>query len=521
MSYRVKITCGAVLLGLLFGCQPAGMADTTVSPFQESATKTADSFATDKFSITTTHTETATLFGSTETPTARFAGPGTSTPSPTENPTHWPDGFTPTTRPTPTRGLPPTATLSPRETCPPPTGADAPIQLLKDPAQYEQPLLTYLAARGNLHEFKESLESLIGETRSLDVEVFEEDVTGDLNGEFLISLAAWDSAAIFILGCRNGEYAVFHRILLANWEESSRWFASLTAIMDINGNGIKEVVYSFMANAGMRFTDVSAQVLEWDGKGFRELMQDDPDPGSEWNRYAVDAGIGFRDIDENGIMELIFPASMFWNDEGMGVYRGCDGGVDRNTFAIWMWDGEYYRFMWREAVPPVYRFQAALDGDSFTSIGLYDRAEEMYLRAVFDDALKPGSFGDWTFDMKCDLIGSGKSDPTEPPRIRAYARFRLTELYVYLGRVMEAGSHRSYLRTSFPLGSPGYIYAYLANAFWWAYVKDGSMTDACAAVRDEAEKFHADVFGLFGNYGFYNSGPTLENICPFTSPAGE
>ncbi|MGB7538903.1 MAG: hypothetical protein WBM17_10215 [Anaerolineales bacterium] len=351
----------------------------------------------------------------------------------------------------------------------------------------------------------------------MDIEVFEEDVTGDSNEEFLISLATWDSAAIFFLGCQNGAYAVLHRILLTNFEESSRWFASLTAVLDLNGDGIQEVVYSFMANAGMQFTDVSAQVLEWDGKSFRELMMDDPDPGSEWNRYAVDAGIEFRDIDANGIMELIFPASMFWNDEGMGVYKGCDGGVDRNSFTIWMWDGEYYRFMWREAVPPVYRFQAALDGDSFTSIGLYDRAETMYLRAAFEEALKPGSLGDWLRDMRCDGAETVKPDLTEPPRIRAYARFRLTELYVHLGRVMEAESHRTYLRTNDPLGSPGYIYAYLANAFWWEYVKDEDITAACAAVRGEAEKFQTDVFGLFENYGFSNPGPTLDNICPFSS----
>jgi hypothetical protein len=472
--------------------------------------------------VTGTYSETHSPAGGTRTPTPSPSG--TASPSPSDNeqswPTPWPEGFTPTTRPTPSRGLPPTATLSPRETCPPPTGADAPVQLLKDPAQYEQPLLSYLAARGNLHELKESLEALVGETRSLNIEVFEEDVTGDLNREFLISLADWDSAAIFILGCRNREYTVFHRILLANWEESSRWFASLTAVMDINGNGIKEVVYSFVANAGMQFTDVSAQVLEWDGKGFRELMQDDPDPGSEWNRYAVDAGIEYRDIDENGIMELIFPASMFWNDEGMGVDRGCDGGVERNSLAIWMWDGEYYRFMWREAVPPVYRFQAALDGDSFTSIGLYDRAETMYLRATFEEALKPGSLGDWLRDMHCDGAGMVKPDSTEPIKIRAYARFRLTELYVHLGRVMEAESHRTYLRANYPLGSPGYIYAYLANAFWWEYVKDEDITAACAAVRGEAEKFQADVFNLFENYGFLNPGPTLDTICPFSSETG-
>ena len=82
---------------------------------------------------------------------------------------------------------------------------------------------------------------------------------------------------------------------------------------------------------------------------------------------------------------------------------------------------------------------------------------------------------------------------------------------------MEAESHRTYLRTNYPLGSPGYIYAYLANTFWWEYVKDEDITAACAAVRREAEKSSTDVFGLFENYGTLNPGPTLDTICPFTS----
>jgi hypothetical protein len=82
---------------------------------------------------------------------------------------------------------------------------------------------------------------------------------------------------------------------------------------------------------------------------------------------------------------------------------------------------------------------------------------------------------------------------------------------------MEAESHRTYLRTNYPLGSPGYIYAYLANTFWWEYVKDEDMTAACAAVRSEAEKNQTDVFALFDNYQSLMDGPTLDTICPFST----
>jgi hypothetical protein len=457
----------------------------------------------------------------------------TASDTPTEYPTLWPDGFTPTTRPTPTRGLPPTATLSPRETCPPPTHVAVSVKYLSNPADYEQPLLDFLEAIGNLREYKEQLdmqyESPPGDMSTV---VFEEDVTGDGTREFLISINQYyESAdvsgvngspyrtAIFILGCRGGEYDVLHRVLLEKYEGVTMYRTRLEAVVDINADGIKEIIYSFVANIGRKFTDLSAQVLEWNGREFRELMLDDPGPGSEWNRYAIEAFVEFRDIDGNGTMEVVFPNLVFGYPSGMGIFMECEGGVVRNDYSIWMWDGEYYRYMWTEPVAPLYRFQAALDGDLFSSIGLFDRAETMYLRAVFDSKLKPGSSVDWRRDYDCYVSDEEKPDATEPTRIQAYARFRLVELFTRVGRVMEAESHRSYLRTNYPLGSPGYFYAYLANVFWWEYTKEENISAACAAVRREAEKNQTGVFGLFANYGYSNPGPTLENICPFTSPA--
>lgn len=284
--------------------------------------------------------------------------------------------------------------------------------------------------------------------------------------------------------------------------------------MDLNGDGIKEVVYSYLVNVGNRHTRLSAQVLEWNGQEFRELVRDDPFPYSDWRRRTIDAYVEFKDIDGNGTQELVFLL-----DNGVIDCEG--GGPYRSTFYIWMWDGEYYQYMWEEWAKPLYRFEAAHDGDYFASIGLYDRAETMYLRAVFDESLKPGSDADWRKDGGCPLGEDEKPDTTEPPRIRAYARFRLVELFTRVGRVMEAESHRSYLRTNYPLGNPGYIYAYLANTFWWEYVKDENISAACAAVIRAAEENEKDVFGLFEEYGYLNPGPMLENICPFSAPSAE
>ena len=75
-------------------------------------------------------------------------------------------------------------------------------------------------------------------------------------------------------------------------------------------------------------------------------------------------------------MELLFPDEFFAPYCGLGPYR-----LEK---AMYMWDGEYYRFMWTVRSAPVYRFQAAFDGDYFASIGLYDKSEKMYQQALTD-----------------------------------------------------------------------------------------------------------------------------------------
>jgi len=417
--------------------------------------------------------------------------------------------------------LPATATVAPAETCPEPTHEEVEIRLMDFPLDYERPILDYLTANGEIQKFKTQLETIDMELHKSDMpfdvnmEVIEQDVTGDGMNEFLIGINGHgnyyileesdpERPVLFIIGCRGGQYIVIHRI---------RTYSDvyLDDVLDLNADGIHEIVYSVIVNFSVDYGySRKLEVLEWNGVGFRELML------SPYGYSSLIGAAAFRDLDGNGTLEILIP-QYSWGDKGDGIY--CDNGPSLNYDEIWMWVGEYFQYMWRENAPPVYRFQAALDGDYFSSLGLFDRAEIKYLRAVFDESLKPGSRGDWMRDGSCPSIHEVLADLTEPPRIRAYARFRLVELYVNIGRVMEAESHRTYLRTNYPLGSPGYIYAYLANAFWWEYVKNEDVTAACTVVRQEAEKFQTDVFGLFDNYGYSDSIPSLDNICPFTSPA--
>ncbi len=385
------------------------------------------------------------------------------------------------------------------------------MEFLEDPAAYEESLLAFLAANGNIREYKQKLdEDATAPHFQIESSVFEDDITGDGNSEFLISIHIRNRTAFYFLGCIGGRYGALYRSIVEDAGNATLHFGRLESVSDINGDGIKEVVYSFVTLGGNRGEYLSAQVLGWNGRSFRTLIPDGSQSDPFFERNAVDEYVGFRDVDGNGTVELIFRTGVGGID--------CEGGVEREAFSVWMWDWEYYRYMWREHAAPLYRFQAAYDGDFFSSLGMLDRAEISYLRAVFDETLAPGSTAEWKKEGSCPLDPGEKPDPTEPTRIKAYARFRLVELYVALGRVLEGESHRSSMRAENPLGTPGYIYAYLANTFWWEYAKEGEDISAgCAAVRREAEKSPRDVFGLFENYGTLNPGPTLDTICPFST----
>jgi len=511
---RALVLMGLAVAGWMVGCGPSVAVSTSASinsPMLEPTT-----------TGTNTHTPVGGIPSSTPsiTPTPVQATDLT----PAEYPTRFPPGFSPTPRPTPTNGLPATATAAPEETCPQLTHEPMEVRVMDYPMDYEHPILDYLSANGEIQTYIQRLEALDMEQHdsavpiTVHMEVVVQDVTGDGVNEFLIEITGNgrfdiledsdpERPVLFIFGCREGQYQIIHMI-------RTRSTMDILTVADLNADGIWEITYSWINNIGAkhgRFT-FAIQVLRWNGEEFRELLLDP-------YRYPSSAlSPTFEDLDGNGTVEILIPQYSWWEQDG-GV--DCDIGPSLNFDEIWMWDGEYYHYMWRQYAAPIYRFQAAFMGDYDVSLGLYDKSENLYLRAVFDQSLKPGSRGDWMRDGECYGADDFSPDPDEPERMKAYARLRLVELYVHVGRVNEAEWHRSYMRTNHSVGTPGYIYAYLANAFWWGYADSEDISVACARVIEEAEAYEEDVFGPFEQYGFQNSGSTLTDICPFTAPPAE
>jgi hypothetical protein len=479
----------------------------------------------DRIPITTgTYTETPIPTGGTESLTPSL------TPFPmasnTEEawPTPWPDGFTPTTRPTPTQGLPSTKTPAPAEVCPAPTHADVTIQFSNNPLEYGSQILRYLRANGNLSGAISALKAMgrerFDEFDADQVFLAEEDVTGDGAAEFVFVMnqlrepekdpnpyLSSHETVIFILGCRLNDYVILYEEL----SSSGHWWGSTNpnmeprspiAVGDVNGDGLPEIL--FMHTYSMDYHSlILTSLLAWDGDGFRSLI------------VNADLSVDFpvlQDIDENGTVEVLLP------QDHMGIRYYCDEGPVRISYDIFMWDGEYYRYMWSDPGIPTYRFQAAFDGDYYVKVGLYDRAEAMYGKAISSSELKTFDYEEWSGGS---IFCPYESEPNERPYILAYSRLRLLELHVFMKKAAEAEDDWRYLANHYPLSAPGYYYAWLADIFWKTYGSEDSIDAACSAVAEKAEQNRKELFGWMDIYGYRTTSPTPETICPFHSILSE
>ena len=479
----------------------------------------------------------------TESPTATFMVPPADRASPTltitetqtQKPTRaaeptFTETAVSTRRPTPTRGLPPTATFSPKEDCPPPTYAKVDIHFEEHIRDYSPQILEYIRGNGNAAGLQARLEKLgIQGKKLVDylsgekvdyffndiVQLFSGDMTGDLNKETVITLLQFEgndlfgwpsiySMAVFMVGCRDGEYQLlFSPDNYPELQANPRWTGTLT-IRDLNADGIRELVFSSgIVMSAHGDVAVSTQILEWNGQSMRSLISPE---GGYPEITSLNAALEFQDVDGNGTIEALSP------DNGFPIY--CGWGPFRIAKTIYMWDGEYYHPMWVDPGVPKFRFQAAFDGDYFAQIGLYDKSEGLYRKAIDDSSLKSFSHKDGIW-----CSNPTDSDADEPQLIRAYARFRLLELLVYLHKTGEAGDLRTFLSDHYQAETPGYLFASMAAAFWDSYQATKKIDDACASVKELASQSGQERFGLM-NYGKFNPGPTLDTICPFHSSSG-
>ncbi len=443
----------------------------------------------------------------TSTSTAAPAETATRTPEPTYTLTR-----IPRSPHTPTRGLPPTITLSPKETCPPPTHAKVDIVFTQDIAGYGPQIVDYFRANGDRADLGERLEKAGGNVPNT-VEFTEADLTGDQVKETVVILkqvnlmiGTGKDLGVFIVGCRAGQYQLLSGandfyLMGADPEKSG-----VLDILDLNADGIQEIILWDIFDWHSAHADWSFlfDVLEWNGNAFHTLFAEvEGSQGRKWMEVMNDR-LELQDVDNNGTMDVLIPD---WSG------FTCGFGPVKIEKRIYMWGGRYYRYMWTDPGVPYFQFQAAFAGDYYSAVGLYDKAEKSYGRAIEDPSLKP-----YVFD------GSMCSNrkpwyPQDPDYVVAYARLRLVELLAFLGNDADAEKQLNQLESKFPKQKPGHQYTILAEEFWRMYSPEKDIESACAAVREEAARRPEEIFDPL-YFGYQDPGPTLETICPFHSEAG-
>ena len=164
---------------------------------------------------------------------------------------------------------------------------------------------------------------------------------------------------------------------------------------------------------------------------------------------------------------------------------------------------------------PEFPFQAAFDGDYFALRGLYDRSEKRYQKQSTIFPFKP-----FTYENYRGCYNPQDFDPDESERIFVYARLRLLELDVFLGKMDDARSVWQYLSSQYEVSAPGYNFVSLAKIFWEAFQAQEDIGEACSAVQLVAEKNEPPYFGLI-LYGYSMPVPAYDTICPFHSDERE
>ncbi len=337
----------------------------------------------------------------------------------------------------------------------------------------------------------------------------EQDVTGDDLPDFVFA-----AGQVYVLFCAVGFYE-----LQEIPGKAPDGDPAVLAIADLNRTGVPEIVLHWEAPCGAGSCG-SLAVLEWNGRDFVGLIENDPEnKGVDTARMDAAYSVRIRDTDANGTVEILLDGEVPTGE----VYR--DGLPWRERTDTYMWNGVHFDLHRVRYGTPDYRFQAVQDGDLFTSQGDYDQALLSYQLAVFGDAPEW-----WSPDRAEELhalweIQNGgeaatptpsEPDPAEYGVLAAYARFRIFVLYLLNGWESDAEIVYTTLIETFPEGEDGSIFAETATAFWEEYQETKNIGAACARAVAVIEE-NPDMLFYLGaeHHGWQSRIYTPADVCPF------
>jgi len=148
---------------------------------------------------------------------------------------------------------------------------------------------------------------------------------------------------------------------------------------------------------------------------------------------------------------------------------------------------------------------------------------DLYQQTIFKDQLKAYSLEirqnlQETWDGQFSKVTPTPvpSDPTEYPRLAAYAYYRMIILHTFLGEMDAAQINYASLQEKFLPNNPGHPYAEMASAFWSAYHSAGTLSAGCAAAIQYAAE-HSEILVPLGSdyHGWQSHQYVPTDMCPF------
>jgi hypothetical protein len=196
----------------------------------------------------------------------------------------------------------------------------------------------------------------------------------------------------------------------------------------------------------------------------------------------------------------------------------------RRGVAVYKWNGEQFIPFSITHDPVQYRFQAIQDGDRATINGNFADAQSLYQEAIFNQDLEW-----WSSQRQLDTMrkltdegylalgtpAPGIPDPSEYPRLAAYAYYRIILLHLVQGQETEAKTAYQTLQQKFGNDQYAQPYVEMATTFWDAYYSANKMYGGCAAAIQYAAE-HPDILRPLGSdyHGSQSHTYVPADVCP-------
>jgi hypothetical protein len=370
------------------------------------------------------------------------------------------------------------------------------IKNLTDPSEcanqnIDNEILGYLNQGGSI----DKLTSYLAKFGQIENATFTyKDLTGDNVPELIFHDSNQRFGGYYFYSCNSGKYNI--QYIFGEGDD----FITIFTVQDLNADGINEIIF--------KIQNVLI-VLSWNTYTYNELAG---------IRFQFGEQYQIIDINNDGIMEIILSgiSQPYWEPHDV---------MWRQYSAIYSWNGLSYDLSMKVFENPIYRFQAIQDADFALSQNEFDNALNLFEEAIsnnknlksFSPEIKMNLQEAWAARMQDKPIPTSiPEDPTEYPRLAAYAYYRIMLLHLVQGGEPEAASTYQTLQETFGADPYAAPYVEMASAFWEAYHSTQKMYDGCAAAIQYAVE-HPEILVPLGSdyHGWQSHIYEPADVCPF------